>query len=75
MAEASDGGPAFPQSFVIQGEEVITSGNLTAAGFQGLSLRDYFAGQAIASLVPLRPDSDVADLALKAYEMADTMVS
>jgi len=54
---------------------VITSGNLTAAGFQGLSLRDYFAAQAICSLVPLRPDSDAADLALKAYEMADAMLA
>jgi hypothetical protein len=68
-------GPAFPQSFIMHDQEVITSGNLTAAGFQGLSLRDYFAAQAICSLVPLRPDSDAADLALKAYEMADAMLA
>jgi hypothetical protein len=72
MAEASDGGPAFPQIFVIQGEEVISSGNLTEAGFQGLSLRDYFAAQAMASMAR---GNDPGETAQMAYIMADAMLA
>ena len=65
-------GPAFPQSFIIHDQEVITSGNLTAAGFQGLSLRDYFAGQA---LIGLAKGNDAVYAARCAYECADAMLA
>ena len=64
-------GPAFPQSFIMHQDEVITSGNLTAAGCQGLSLRDYFAGQA---LIALAKGNDPEFATQMAYVMADAML-
>jgi hypothetical protein len=69
------GGPAFPQSFIMHDSEVITSGNLTEAGFQGLSLRDWFAGQVACGLMGLRPDSEFASAASAAYAMADALLA
>jgi len=68
----SDGGPAYPQNFLMHEEEVITSGNLTAAGFQGLSLRDWFAGQVMASIIVKGSDPEQA--AVKAYAFADALL-
>jgi len=72
MSEAIDsGGPAYPQNFLMHDNEVITSGNLTPSGFQGLSLRDYFAGQALAATAKW----DSAEYAAgRCYEMADAML-
>ena len=67
----SNGGPAYPQNFLMHEEEVITSGNLTAAGFQGLSLRDWFAGQVMVSIAK-GTDPEVA--AAKAYAFADALL-
>lgn len=65
----NDGGPAFPivwQSAVTGNDEVI----------EGMTLRDYFAGQAL----PIIIDHDIKqsgawdDHARQAYEMADAMI-
>ena len=71
MSEINDGGPAFPRD----GGE--------AVGTDGMSLRDWFAGQALAgtlaSLVPNeswpagQPDPFDA-LAASAYRQADAML-
>lgn len=65
-------GPAYPQSFIMHNDEVITSGNLTPSGFQGLSLRDWFAGQALASMAR---GNDPGETAQMAYIMADAMLA
>lgn len=65
------GGPAYPQNFLMHDNEVISSGNLTAAGFQGLSLRDWFAAHALASFAR---GNDHTYAAMRAYEMADAML-
>jgi len=65
--------PAFPL--------VVTTGSV-ATGFkihrtEGMSLRDYFAGQALVGLAALsaHPQSpDIAGQAIMAYEMADAML-
>ena len=41
----TDGGPAFPQNFA--------DGEIDAGGNGGMSLRDWFAGQALAGIGPL----------------------
>jgi len=61
----NDGGPAFP---------VNPHPNIHG-GSDGMSLRDWFAGQALAGIMPSdgRPDGDQAK-AYWAYAMADAML-
>lgn len=66
MSEMSDGGPAFP----------IASDVIGHCG--GMSLRDWFAGQAIAGTCRPTPDGwslSPEDHAQWAYQMADAMLS
>lgn len=61
MSEIKDGGPAFP--FAAE------YGHPAACG--GMSLRDYFAGQALAGLMA----NGLGSSAVKtAYDMADAML-
>ena len=61
MSEKYDGGPAFPGEY--------------AEPYRGMSLRDWFAGQALAGLVA---DSSLYSTtkteAQEAYELADAML-
>jgi len=61
MQPIDDGGPAFP----VRGDELNT----------GMSLRDYFAGQAMAALVSI-PDNDAEPRAhaLAAVMHADALL-
>ena len=61
MASNDDGGPAFPQPIVRP------SGNI-----HGMSLRDYFAGQALEGRG--YDGWRAQDIAEMAYEIADTML-
>lgn len=62
MSEArNDGGPAFPV-------ELLTGKS------DGMSLRDYFAGQAIIGLV-INSGRNNADDACVAYQVADAMLA
>ena len=64
MDKPNDGGPAFPCT--------------DAKGFvsDGMSLRDYFAGQALAGLLAF-PGKDFPSsvIALGAYDVADAMLA
>ena len=65
MSRSNDGGPAFPHMDAqILGQR------------PGMSLRDWFAGQALAGGIrpPSGGDIDTADLAVLVYEMADAML-
>ena len=57
----NDGGPAFP----IQIVDHISNDNKP-----GMSLRDWFAGQAFVALIRMRADTDDV-LAQRAYKYAD----
>lgn len=69
MAEINDGGPAFP----VQGSPKYDDRN-------GLSLRDWFAGRALAGLLAFPGtlegnSTKFADVAsTTAYKMADAMI-
>jgi hypothetical protein len=66
MCKINDGGPAFPSTIQYFPDDK------NAAEEQGMTLRDWFAGQALAGL--LRDGIDVHgidDSAYLAYEMAD----
>ena len=71
MSEQNNGGPAFPapyeQHHDCQGKPL---------GDGGMSLRDYFAGQALAGYfaAPHTYHRNATDCASYMYEMADAML-
>lgn len=67
MSRQDDGGSAFPRSVWTEGPE-----ELKAEAFNnGMSLRDYFAGQVVASQIDADEDDD---LAARCYAIADAML-
>ena len=65
-----DGGPAFPS-------EMEFAGNLDNQ-HTGMSLRDWFAGQALTSLASVDRDVErfgVEDVAMECYQLADAMIA
>ena len=74
MDTRDDGGSAFPQSRVQVGED----NSLVETVTGGMSLRDWFAGQAIAAAWDARDkgyyEGDNSDMAQCAYQIADAML-
>ena len=76
MTEVKDGGPAMPCS-----NEQYTHGNPQAGdAWSGMSLRDWFAGQALAGLCANVAwnglgSSGIKVRAIDAYSIADAMLS
>ncbi len=73
MAKAiNDGGPAFPGQRDVRNSD----GDVTDITFDpGMSLRDYFAGQAIVGLVQRHDGDPVRDGSVAAYRAADAMIA
>lgn len=72
-AETNDGGPAFPSE---QGSTPEGTWNQTHSA--GMSLRDYFAGQALAGLTTLVRDTEAEAayaVAKAAYFVADALLA
>ena len=78
MSEMNNGGPAFPQS------DLSGYGIGPVDGMAGMSLRDWFAGQALAGwLASYGPDAghpanrpgSRETVARQAYEIADAMIA
>lgn len=75
MSEDNDGGPAFPG-----GELRFDDADCTTPYYAGMSLRDWFAGQALAGMmasndaVPVGTLDPRGLLASSAYAMADAML-
>lgn len=65
MSGRKDGGPAFGH------------GNHEQGGCEGMSLRDWFAGQAMAGLSanPELTDRNYAEMAEYAYSQADALLA
>lgn len=61
MTDKPTGGSAFPHSDPVRG------------AFSGMSLRDYFAGQALAGLCATGESDTPSAYAQVAYAMADAM--
>lgn len=65
-----DGGHAFPQSIAISPSGVVCRSSYDG---EGMSLRDYFAGQALAGMIGhTNAENDV--LAKTSFEVADAML-
>ena len=64
-----DGGPAFPHTLEIR----YGNGNQGSSVYGGMSLRDWFAGQALNSIIT--GGFPVPNIAKAAYEVADAMLA
>lgn len=58
------GGPAFPKSADIMDD-----------GSEGMTMRDWFAGQALSSLITLHGEGYSTFVAIEAYRQADAMIA
>lgn len=77
MSEIKDGGPAFP----VPGKFYVERGHVELEGTTGLSLRDYFAAQAMQAIIaksPFQAEPQSFEVhyktAMGAYEYADMML-
>lgn len=68
----NDGGPAFPRPASTDEHTEPCNHYLDQ---QGMSLRDWFAGQALAGIKPEPSCWTPADLAARAYVIADAMIA
>lgn len=70
MSDIKDGGPAFP------GQRLGPDGMPECEAASGMSLRDWFAGQALAGINanPTWDENGWEDRARAAYEAADAML-
>lgn len=69
---ANDGGPAFPSS------NDVKLGDIGTHGHAGMSLRDFFAGQALAGWLASFSEDEVVDrpsIVTFAYGIADAMLA
>ena len=70
-----DGGPAFPVGLIPK-DGAINIGNPKSSG---MTLRDYFAGQALIGILTTRGvpkvDNDISADVRDAYEYADAMLA
>ena len=72
MTDKHDGGPAFPSDMLINGS---VKGSKP---YSGMSLRDWFAGQALAGIAGPSADGfslSPQDSAVWAYQYANAMIA
>lgn len=73
MREKKDGGPAYPSSNEVSVGEFVTGGHA------GMTLRDYFAGQALAGMLAKRivdySNGFGVEESYLAYQIADAMLA
>jgi hypothetical protein len=70
----NDGGPAFPKALDPYPN---TAGTTRNAGAPGMSLRDWFAGQALANYVAAdnEPPLSFIQVATDCFQIADAMLA
>lgn len=68
MADHDDGGPAFPVPLAITPD-----GDWVHSSYPGMSLREWFAGQALAAIANTHPFADKCSE--HAYKIADAMIA
>lgn len=71
MSARNNGGSAFPSKFSLGTDGY---GNEAFGIEQGMTLRDWFAGQALASW-PVTDHSTAEELAAKCYGLADAFIA
>lgn len=68
-AQPNDGGPAFPSDLML------TKGVVASKPYGGMSLRDWFAGQALAGMLAGEGATTWEGDASNAYKVADAMIA
>ena len=68
--DKNDGGPAFPS-----GALDVVRDKVESPVHDGMTLRDWFAGHALAGLAATNAQSSPEHYALAAYMMADAMLA
>jgi hypothetical protein len=73
----NDGGPAFPRPNLQQAGEVNAENDMCYRewGAEGMSLRDWFAGQALQGMCAANPKTSSVELAAFCYAMAGAMLA
>jgi len=66
--QINDGGPAFPVA------DTVHSTGQVQYGFNGMTLRDWFAGQALAGM-PWSREISRKDQAKQSFQIADSMLA
>ena len=78
-AEINDGGPAFPRPPFTpkDSHDQFAQAGFAATGHPGMSLRDWFAGQALAAIPHIGCGCDLKneEFAKAAYQIADAMLA
>lgn len=74
VSKKDDGGPAFPQSAVQSNDGMINTPSVYFADVSGMTLRDWFAGQALAGIAAPFCGYEGDRAAERAYELADAML-
>ena len=69
MTKIDDGGPAFPAP-----KHVAQPGGNVERVLPGMTLRDYFAGQALAGISGRRWSGTMEEEAAECYEIADAIL-
>ena len=70
----NDGGAAYPNGAVINFHDgPITSASIETCG--GMTLRDWFAGQALTLVSAMPINSDAVEIAEACYLVADAMLA
>jgi len=71
-----DGGPAFPAVIYSSAQDVAFQQAPPVVYYSGLTMRDYFAAQALEGLIGTEFDdkADFSDVATRAYAYADAML-
>jgi len=84
MSKKDDGGPAYPVTGLFMGEQLTPASpaDQECAGYGGMTLRDYFAGQALAGILAdpnafeaFAVDEYYSAAADYAFRMADAMLA
>jgi hypothetical protein len=70
MSNPGDGGPAFPS-----GKSEKTGYENTLPYYEGMTLRDLFAGQALTGMLDRTYGMKIEIIAARSYEMADAMIA
>jgi hypothetical protein len=73
MSDVHSGGPAFPTSGMMTLENKVTGEkSFIPQNYPGMSLRDWFAGQALAGIVV--HTTEITAASIMAYKAADAML-